>query len=302
MTNRRIDPKESTIGWIRRFAMRGSVRLGRLFDIPVYLHWTFLLLLGVVGLLGLFQGDPAAALGGVVLIVSVFGCVLLHEFGHALAARRYGIVTQDVTLLPIGGVARLARMPEEPKQELVVALAGPAVNVAIAAVLFPLIALTGKAFLAQLFAINLVLALFNMLPAFPMDGGRVLRALLAQRMSYVRATDLAATIGKGMAMLLAFAGLFGLPGVLGANPMLLLIAWFVWSGAGREAAMVRQRESFAWPLSQRHAAGDVAEPQIVWNSPSDNWGADARLQRRVYQVGPWRVYRDEWVPREDGKP
>lgn len=279
--------------------MRGSVRLGRLFDIPVYLHWTFLLLLGVVGLLGLIRGGAAAAVGGVLMIVSVFGCVLLHEFGHALAARRYGIVTRDVTLLPIGGVARLARIPDEPKQELVVALAGPAVNVAIAAALFPLIALSGNSVLAQLFAINLVLAVFNMLPAFPMDGGRVLRALLAQRMSYVRATDLAATIGKGMALLLAFGGLFGIPGVLGANPMLLLIAWFVWSGAGREAAMVRQRGSFAWPVAGTHAGGSVAEPEVVWSPPSDRWGTDARLQRRYYRVGPWRVYRDEWVVEDD---
>ncbi len=136
--------------------MRWSVRLGRVFGVPVYLHLTFLLLLGLVGLLGLVQGGPAAAFGGVVMIASVFGCVLLHEFGHILAARRYGIPTQDVILLPIGGVARLARMPDEPKQELVVALAGPAVNVAIAAVLFPLISLGGGAFLAQLFATSAI--------------------------------------------------------------------------------------------------------------------------------------------------
>ena len=288
--------------------MRWSVRLGRLFGVPVYLHLTFLLLLGLVGLLGLVQGGLAAAFGGVVMIASVFGCVLLHEFGHILAARRYGIPTKDVILLPIGGVARLARMPDEPKQELVVALAGPAVNVAIAAALFPLISLGGGAFLAQLFAINVLLALFNMLPAFPMDGGRVLRALLAQRMSYVRATDLAATIGKGMALLFAFAGLFGIPGVLGTNPILLVIAWFVWSGAGREAAMVRQRRSFGWPMgSQATGAsaatgpGMVHEPEVVWSAPSDSWGSDARLRRRYYRIGPWLVHRDEWVTGDDGK-
>ncbi|MEE8411985.1 MAG: site-2 protease family protein, partial [Acidobacteriota bacterium] len=132
--------------------MRWSIRLGRLFGVPVYLHLTFLLLLGLVGVLGLVQGGPVAAFSGMAMIASVFGCVLLHEFGHILAARRYGIPTQDVILLPIGGVARLARMPDEPKQELVVALAGPAVNVAIAAVLFPLVSLGGGAFLAQLFA------------------------------------------------------------------------------------------------------------------------------------------------------
>jgi Zn-dependent protease len=272
--------------------MRWSIRLGRLFGVPVYLHLTFLLLLGLVGLLGLFQGGPAAAIGGVLMIASVFGCVLLHEFGHILAARRYGIPTQDVILLPIGGVARLARMPDEPKQELVVALAGPAVNVAIAAMLFPLISLGGGAFLAQLFAINVLLFLFNMLPAFPMDGGRVLRALLARQMSYVRATDIAATIGKGMAVLLAVAGLVGVPGLFGSNPMLLVIAWFVWSGAGREAAMVRRSRSFDRPTAPQ-PAGTVHEAEVVWSPPSDQPGTDGRSRGRHYRVGPLLVHRDE---------
>jgi Zn-dependent protease len=250
--------------------MRWSIRLGRLFGVPVNLHLTFLALLVFVGILGLFRGGPTAAFGGVTLIAAVFGCVLLHEFGHVLAARRYGIPTHDVTLLPIGGLARLARMPDEPKQELVVALAGPAVNVAIAALLLPLITLLGSAFLVQLFAINVVLAVFNMLPAFPMDGGRVLRALLARRMSYVRATDLAATIGKGMAVLLAFAGAFGIPGIWGSNPMLLVIAWFVWSGAGREAAMVRQRRPAGWSAGPR-SADEIHEAEIVWSPPSNQW-------------------------------
>jgi len=259
--------------------MSWSIRLGRLFGVPVYLHLTFLLLLGLVGLLGLFQGGPAAAISGVVMIASVFACVLLHEFGHILAARRYGIPTQDVILLPIGGVARLARMPDEPKQELVVALAGPAVNVAIAALLFPLISLGGGAFLAQLFAINVMLFLFNMLPAFPMDGGRVLRALLARQMSYVRATDLAATIGKGMAVLLGAAGLFGVPGMFGTHPMLLVIAWFVWSGAGREAAMVRRSRSFGWPTAPQ-PTGRVHRAEVVWSPPAGPQGTDEPSRRR----------------------
>ncbi len=275
--------------------MSWSFRLGRLFGVPVYLHFTFLLLLGLVALVGLVRGGFAAALAGTLMIASVFACVLLHEFGHILAARRYGIPTQDVILLPIGGLARLARMPDEPRQELVVALAGPAVNVAIAAALFPVVSLGASPFLAQLFAINLILAAFNMLPAFPMDGGRVLRALLARRMSYVRATDLAATIGKGMAVLLAFAGLFGFPGLFGGNPMLLVIAWFVWTGAGREALLVRrQRSAFGWPASPQ-TAETVHEPEIVWSPPSEQWGGDARLRRRYYRVGPWLMYREEWV-------
>jgi len=280
--------------------MRWSFRLGHFFGVPVYLHLTFLLLLGFVGLAGLSRGGPAAAFGGVAMIAAVFGCVLLHEFGHVLAAKRYGIPTRDVTLLPIGGIARLARMPDEPKQELVVALAGPAVNVAIAVLLFPLMALAGSSFLVQLFAINVILALFNMLPAFPMDGGRVLRALLARRMSYMRATDLAATIGKGMAVLLGLAGMFGIPGVWGSNPMLLLIAWFVWSGAGREAAMVRQRHPVGWPSGAPSADG-VHEAEVVWTPPSDQHDADARLQGRTYRVGPLVVHRDEWVAGDDEK-
>jgi len=271
--------------------MRWSIRLGRFFDVPVYIHLTFILLLGVIGLLNLFQAGLSAAIGGVIMITSVFACVLLHEFGHILAARRYGIPTADVTLLPIGGVARLARMPSKPSQELVVALAGPAVNVAIAAVLWPLIVISGSPFLAQLLAINVVLAIFNMLPAFPMDGGRVLRALLASRLNYVRATDIAASIGKGLAVVLGFGGIFGLP-FLGTNPMLLLIAWFVWSGATREAQMVRRMNHTGWaprpapqsPYAQQvetedgdvvHEAeivqepGGIRQPRVVWVVRSD---------------------------------
>ncbi len=220
--------------------MSWSFRLGRLFGVPVYLHFTFLLLLGLVALVGLVRGGFAAALAGTLMIASVFACVLLHEFGHILAARRYGIPTQDVILLPIGGLARLARMPDEPRQELVVALAGPAVNVAIAAALFPVVSLGASPFLAQLFAINLILAAFNMLPAFPMDGGRVLRALLATRMEYTQATQIAASTGQGIALLFGVLGLF----VFG-NPVLLFIALFVWIGAAQEASMVQMKSALS---------------------------------------------------------
>ncbi|NIM01849.1 MAG: hypothetical protein GTN89_13690 [Acidobacteria bacterium] len=281
--------------------MSWSIRLGRLFGVPVYLHFTFLLLLGLVGLLGLLQGGPVAAASGVVLIASVFGCVVLHEFGHVLAARRYGIPTKDVILLPIGGLARLARMPDEPRQELVVALAGPAVNVGIAGVLFPLASLGAGGFLGQLLAINVVLFLFNMLPAFPMDGGRVLRALLARRMDYVRATDLAAAIGKGMAVLLALAGVFGIPGLWSANPMLLVIGWFVWSGAGREVEMARRSRFFGWSADPRRSNHDVVhEAEVVWDGPSSEQGQDPFVRRRYYRAGPFLVYRDERTAGRDG--
>jgi len=229
--------------------MSWSIRLGSLFGIPVYLHWTFLLLLGFVALAqGFAAGSLAAAVGGLVFVTAIFGCVVLHEFGHALAARRFGIGTRDVTLLPIGGVARLERMPRDPRQELWVALAGPAVNVAIAGLLGIWLALSGSAAAAglslsggaltgRLLAVNLALVLFNLLPAFPMDGGRVLRALLARRTSYVEATATAARIGQGMAVVFGIVGLFW-------NPMLVVIALFVWSGAGQEAAMVRRQAAF----------------------------------------------------------
>jgi Zn-dependent protease len=252
--------------------MRWSVRLGRLFGVPVYIHITFFLLLGVIGVWGLVESGAGYAIEGVALIIAIFSCVLLHEFGHILTARRYGIATQDVTLLPIGGVARLRRMPSEPRQELIVAIAGPAVNVVIASVLFPFVLLTQSAFLAQLLVVNVMLIVFNLLPAFPMDGGRVLRALLATRLSYVRATDVATTIGKGMAVLFLVVGLFGIPGVFRFQPMLVLIAWFVWSGGSREAAMVRRQASFMRP----DYAGIEVTPhnEIVWRPAPRPWGPD----------------------------
>ncbi|HOW66208.1 MAG TPA: site-2 protease family protein, partial [Verrucomicrobiota bacterium] len=225
--------------------------MGRLLGIDVYIHFTFLLLLAFIGLSrGLAQRSMEAAWDAMLFFAGLFVCVLLHEYGHALAARRYGIGTRDITLLPIGGVARLDRMPDKPWQEFVVALAGPAVNVVIGAALWvglwiggywqPLASLSATSgnLLERLLAANVFLVLFNLLPAFPMDGGRVLRAVLAMRINYSRATRIAARIGQGMAALFGFAGLFG-------NPMLLLIALFVWIGAAQEAAAVEMKTSLA---------------------------------------------------------
>lgn len=229
--------------------MKWSWRIGRIAGIDVYVHATFLLLLVWVGVSHyLPRHSLSQAAGGLLFILALFGIIVLHELGHALTARRYGIRTRDITLLPIGGVARLEKMPDDPFQELLVALAGPAVNVALAAGLwlvtspFDQIENLGRAdlsaigFLERLFWINVGLVVFNLLPAFPMDGGRVLRSLLALRLDYVRATEIAAGVGQAMALL------FGLIGLLG-NPMLLFIALFVWVGAAQEASMVQMRSA-----------------------------------------------------------
>ncbi|MBX3441676.1 MAG: site-2 protease family protein [Planctomyces sp.] len=228
--------------------MRWAFKLGTIAGIQVFVHWTFLIVPAWILLSQLNQGAGAAAsIRAVVFILSIFGCVLLHELGHALTARRYGVKTRDITMLPIGGVARLERIPEQPSQEFWIAVAGPAVNVAIAAVLFVVLQIVptnpapiterriGDAFLYDLMTVNVALAVFNMLPAFPMDGGRVLRALLAHRMPYARATQVAATVGQMMAIL------FGVLGFAVGHWMLMFIALFVYIGAQEEAYMVQMR-------------------------------------------------------------
>lgn len=227
--------------------MGWSFPIGSVKGTVVRVHLTFLLLLLFIGFAGYARGGSTAALGSVVYVLLLFGCVLLHEFGHVFAARRYGVQTPDVTLLPIGGVARLERIPEKPGQELVVALAGPAVNVVIAAVLFLVLGRFGdgafeladprQGLLERLLAANVFLVAFNLIPAFPMDGGRVLRALLAYRMGYAPATKIAAGVGQ------AFAFLFGLYGLFSGNPLLVFVALFVWLGAAGEAFAVETREA-----------------------------------------------------------
>jgi Zn-dependent protease/predicted transcriptional regulator len=231
--------------------MKWSIPVGRYAGIPVQMHVTFVALLVWIGLsIWSSQQSVLAALTGVGFVLALFLCVLLHEFGHALTARRFGVQTRDITLLPIGGVARLERMPDKPRQELLVAVAGPAVNIVIAGVLALTLALLGRpfspdaivadagiagpAFLERLLAVNIMLVVFNMLPAFPMDGGRVLRALLAMRMPYPLATARAATVGKIFAALFAVLGFF-------TNPFLMLIALFVWIGASQESAAAQMK-------------------------------------------------------------
>lgn len=231
--------------------MSWSWKVARIAGIDVYIHATFVVVIAWIALLHWNESHSVSAVvEGVGFILALFGCIVLHEFGHALTARRYGIRTRDITLLPIGGIARLERMPEEPLQELWVALAGPGVNAAIVLLLFAWLQASGDweavggvgvargAFIERVMLANVFLAGFNMLPAFPMDGGRALRAVLATRMEYTRATQRAALIGQGMAILFAFFGLQG-------NPMLIFIALFVWIGAGQEASMVQMKSALA---------------------------------------------------------
>jgi Zn-dependent protease/CBS domain-containing protein len=242
--------------------MSWSVTIGRIAGTAVRIHITFLLFLAWIGFSAFRQGGAQAATQNIVFIVLLFLCVVLHEFGHIFMARRFGIRTPDVTLLPIGGVASLERIPEKPSQELAVALAGPAVNLVIALLL---IAVLGAGMEGQvdriddpalglatrLAAANVFLALFNMIPAFPMDGGRVLRALLAMWMGRDRGTQLAARIGQGLAFLLGFLGLFG-------NPILLFIAIFVFLAAEGEA-----RDSALRNAVTDLRVGDAMETRVV---------------------------------------
>src|SRR5437868_11727713 len=233
--------------------MGWSLPIFRIAGIQLRIHVTFLLLIGWLAFGYYSAGGSAVAAARVLFVLLLFACVVLHEFGHALAAKAFGINTPDITLLPIGGVARLERMPEKPMQELVIALAGPMVNVVIALGLFVAggsqallnpSTIEGGGLVAQLLTINILLLLFNLLPAFPMDGGRVLRALLATRLSYARATQIAANIGQGCAFI------FGFLGLIGGNYMLIFIALFVYIGATQEAALAQMRDvSRRFPVS-----------------------------------------------------
>ena len=229
--------------------MRWSTTIGRFAGIDVKVHATFALLLAWVAASHWFaERSLSAIVGGLAFILALFLCVLLHEYGHALTARRYGVKTRDIILLPIGGVARLERIPDNPRQELWIALAGPAVNVAIAALLGAWLqvtggwqpvgelTVTGGSFVERLLVVNIFLVIFNLVPAFPMDGGRVLRALLGMKLEYVRATQIAASVGQALALGFGFLGLF-------TNPFLVFIALFVWIGAGQEASMVQMKSA-----------------------------------------------------------
>ncbi|MBX3378093.1 MAG: site-2 protease family protein [Phycisphaeraceae bacterium] len=273
--------------------LKGSLKLGSLLGVPVYLHWTFGLLIVWLVTMPFVAGAPdpmGAGLRTAGFVLAVFGCIVLHEMGHALAARRYGVRTRDITLLPIGGVASLERMPEKPGQELVVALAGPAVNVVLAALIVPAVLATdgieafrvgvdaaGNAtasslhsthFLAALGSVNVMLVVFNLIPALPMDGGRVLRAVLAMATDRSRATAIAAMVGQLVAVGFVVFGLFS------GHVFLMLIGVFVFLGAGAEA----QQERFRAALEgQRVADAMVTKFTVLRASDSLRVAAEELL-------------------------
>jgi Zn-dependent protease len=265
-------------------SMNGSWHLGKLAGVDLRIHWTFLLLPAWIYFSSLIGGSGfAAATSAVLFILAIFVCVVLHELGHALMARQFGIGTVDITLLPIGGVARLLRMPRNPLQEFLIAVAGPLVNVLIAAAVFIGLALAGQSaptmavsqFLIQLGWVNVGLVVFNMIPAFPMDGGRVLRATLAMFMPYAHATNTAAVVGQVGAV-----G-FGLLGFLSGNPMLMLIAVFIFFAAKGEISLVNQRES-QFPDAQNSSSFVEDEDYVIDTSTRPaldaEWSAESTFR------------------------
>jgi Zn-dependent protease/predicted transcriptional regulator len=227
--------------------MRWSYRIATIAGTEIKVHVSFVLFIAWVAFSYYSVSGAAAALEITLFFLALFVCIVLHEFGHILMARRFGVRTPDVILLPIGGVARLERIPDQPKQEFLIAIAGPLVTLAIAVVLYLVVLLSGQqptlrdpiladeSFLVRLMAVNIYLLLFNLIPAFPMDGGRMLRALLASRVGLVRGTRIAATLGQTLA---AVGGLYG---ITKGEPILALVAFFVFLGANAEAAAVEAR-------------------------------------------------------------
>ncbi len=267
-----------------RRAAPWSLRIGTLLGIPIRVHVTFLLLLFWFGTMA--EEEGRGFLGGVTFLLLLFGCVVLHELGHATMARRYGVRTSEIVLYPIGGVARLDRIPSG-RAELLIALAGPAVNLVLAGAIFVGLQLadghapgsTGEAVARaplgwQLVVANLTLFLFNLIPAFPMDGGRVLRAALSIFLGQARATTIAARVGQGLAVLFAILAIFPPP----VKPTLLLIAFFVFLGAGQEEAYQRGRDAVRG-LTARSAMVSRFERL----APQDSLGRAAELLLATHQ-------------------
>ena len=256
--------------------MKANLNLGRICGIKIKIHWTFLFLIAWIVFDEIKRGgNMDSVLFNVSFVLAVFLCVVLHELGHALTAKRFGINTKSITLLPIGGMASLDKLPESPKQEFLVVIAGPFVNTAIAVLLYFIIPVqeyanlnitetfetlknfTLQNFLFYLFIVNIGLVLFNLIPAFPMDGGRILRALLAMKMNRVKATQIAASIGQFIAVIFLLIGLL-------YNPILIFIALFIFIGAYAENQMVQHLA-----LLSGHKVGEAMLLNITTFKPTD---------------------------------
>jgi len=274
--------------------MTWAFDIGTLFGIRLRVHYIFLLMLVLIGWSGFTEGGLSHGVGSVVFVLTVFGFVALHEVGHSLMARRHGVRVRDITLLPIGGVARLEHIPEDPRAEIKIALAGPLVNVALAILLVPLLvaagafalfssktplfstSLSGLSFLVNLFIVNALMALFNCIPAFPLDGGRVLRAVLAWKWDYVTATRHAARLGRILAIAL------GLLGVFISDYWLVLLAAFIYFAGGQEERLVAvkaSRRQRPWPSPDEflHWREEALRPQVQDEALLRFWQLHMRL-------------------------
>ena len=261
--------------------MRWSLPIGRIFGITLRLHVTFLLLLGFIGYAGFMDAGAEGAIWLLSLVCSVFACIALHELGHSVVAQQLGVQVKSITLLPIGGVAALRNIPENPWHEIAITLAGPMVNAGIALALLPFTGLPSHVFsmwvpntahglLRAIVGANIALFLFNFIPAFPMDGGRLLRATLALVFSYRRATVIAAAVGQGLAIVFVLAGLM-------SSIMLVIIGVFIFIGAEGEERMVRTRS-----LLRDLEVEEVMSREFVALSPTDTVSRGLTM---VYQTG-----------------
>ncbi len=272
--------------------MKWAFKLARIADIDVYIHYTFFLLVAWFAWQGYSEaGQIVDAFDGIVFICALFTCVVLHEFGHALTGRKFGVRTEHITLLPFGGVASMEDIPKEPKQEILISLAGPAVNIVIAGLIYAYLQVSPIQFnqeqlangdwplLVQILFVNIFLAVFNLVPAFPMDGGRILRGLLAIKLDYAGATLWASRIGK------FFAVAFVAYGVVSNNAMLGLIGVFIFLGAAGENRVV-QFNNKVKQLSIAHIATPkfhfLDETQTLFNARQllDNYAS-----QQVFPIG-----------------
>lgn len=258
---------------------RWNLYLGNVSGISLYLHWTFFILLTWI----FFSYYNKAhrwedGLVALLFILALFTCVALHELGHALMAKRFGCLTRNITLLPIGGIAQMEKIPEKPREEFLMAIAGPWVNVVIAAILYLILAttsgipsltqmedLTRSNFLYNLFLANIILVLFNLIPAFPMDGGRVLRALLSMRLGRVRATTVATSIGQLLAIGFIFVGVF-------FNFFLVVIGLVIFLGARAEAEFEIVKAGL-----QNYKVKDILMHKFTVLHPADTLNSVVRL-------------------------